>query len=593
MADFLALKQSGRFWDNTENLPTLLDDDAGLLLNNTAGKGGSTLLSLLRYYMDQSLADPAYFSDLVMGKDPHFEDFLGKYRTFSLDFSDYRAATLEETVDYLYRKAEDLYRWNVDLFYPDFPLYLAEKAVGIHYRTLDPLSLAAAFSTLCGRAKHNGQQTLLLIDNAVLLELPIEDVGWDTAKPHWKLLWELFPERMHDDCDILVMVNSLEERHHSSLRYTCWDFNLDAREFDDQYNLPQAPHAVPQAHRYAIPEPPPAPDPQPPEPFEDWDAFYEKLKRMVDEENVRRAWEAAIAEEKERRRYLLPPPKDFPQISPHLGARSFSIPTNTPQYQERNKLLKKLYRRHFKSENALYQAMQNLDTKRRTDLPPHTWDEREHDPLQEALIAPAEALGWHVWPNHDQGPYLKAYFSFTGGAVRQPLLELTLYLVQNAQKDFALKASRFVRDGPICCWVRPSDIPVLRTYAQQHAEALTQPLPFVPYWNGIGLTRELIHRSYNGTIANLFFQYFSTVSDGRRVSLAEMLDRYAQNWCVYNRKNDWTRDDALTFLLVLDSFSILLADLKPEDSVLFTPDKDAYGVLERAKCWNDLEEYRP
>lgn len=608
MADFLALKRSGNFWDNTEKLPTLLARCNGLLLNNTAGKGGSTLLSLIRYYTDRSLADPALFADLAMAKDPHFEDFLGQYRTFHLDFSDYRAATLEETVDYLYRKAEDLYRRNVDLFYPDFPLYLAEEAVGIHSRTLDTPNLCRFLTRLCMSAQERGFQPLLLIDNAVQLELPSEDVDWDTAKPYLELIWELFPERLHHYCDILVMVNSLNERHHRRLRYTCWDFDLNARQFDDHYLGPPAPHAVPPEHRFAVDEPPAEPDPQPPAPFESWDAFYAELKRLADEENARLSREAATAAEKERQRYLLPPPEDFPKVSPNLGACSFSVPTNTPQYQERNELLKQLYQRHFQDYEALYEAMQNLDEERPTDLPPYTDDEREHDPLQDTLIAPAEALGWDVFPNHDyhwlqytfsppgrtdkdlhqEGAYVKAYITFAGEALRQPLLDLARYLLQNAKQDFILKASRFVRDGPLCCWVRSCDLPILKAYALEHAEELIQPLPFVPYWNGIGLSRELVYNSYNATIAKLFFRYFSTVTDEKDISFAAMLDRYAQEWRLYDPNKYWGRDDALAFLVVLDSFSVILGDLQPEDSILLNNDFEAYNALAAARCWNDL-----
>ena len=71
-----------------------------------------------------------------------------------------------------------------------------------------------------------------------------------------------------------------------------------------------------------------------------------------------------------------------------------------------------------------------------------------------------------------------------------------------------------------------------------------------------------------------------------------MLDRYVQDWNQYHGNRDWTKDDALALLVVLDSFSVLLGDLQPEDSVLLTQDSSAYGILERSRCWNDLEKSR-
>ena len=167
--------------------------------------------------------------------------------------------------------------------------------------------------------------------------------------------------------------------------------------------------------------------------------------------------------------------------------------------------------------------MQNLDKNRPTDL-----FSKCAEPLQDALIDPAKALWWDVSPNHsyywlqyalspfnkeskdrhNEGAYIKAYLSYPGEAIRQPFLDLVFFLLRRAKEDFVIKVSRFVRDDTVCCWLRPGDIPVLKEYALQHADEITQPLPFVPYWNGIGLTRELNPSSYHSVLAYLILQYF-------------------------------------------------------------------------------------
>ena len=70
-----------------------------------------------------------------------------------------------------------------------------------------------------------------------------------------------------------------------------------------------------------------------------------------------------------------------------------------------------------------------------------------------------------------------------------------------------------------------------------------------------------------------------------------MLDRYAWSWRIYEKGTYWQRDDALTFLTVLDSFSVILGDLQPENSILLNQDINAYCALESSRCWDDLKKF--
>ncbi len=603
MADFLTLKNSGHFWDNTKNIPHLLDVRSGYNMDNTAGKGASTLFSLLRYYADHTLADPAHFAGLAMAEDPHFQKHLGKYRVFLLDFSDYRGTTVEDTVDYLYRKAEDLYRRNADLYYPEVNVDLARTAAAIHSRSLDVPSLCKSFTQLIDRARFGGlhrPDTLLLVDNAVLIEAAAEKADGKTQHQLMEMLRDLLPPSLPSYCDKLIIANSLPyEDPWGDYRYTCCNFDLFPLELANT-TWRDTFLAVPREHQYAVADPPPQPV-SAPAPYERWETFFQDLVRLADEEEARRARQAAIAREKQRQRYLLPPPADFPKISPNIGARSFSVPTDTPQYQARNKVLQGLYNLHCKSSDDLYEAMQKVDQRHPTDVPDANWDE---DPLRDAFLPLATARGWHIQTYHSEywlqynfyppgadrnncGEYVKAYISFAGKAVCPPFQALTLHLLQGAQEDFVIKVTQYVRKDMVCCWLRSRDLPLLKDYALQHAEELIQPLPFVPYWNGIGLSRELMD-SYNRTLSQIFFHYFSTVPNADSVSLLEMLDGYVRDWNQYDPENGWRKDDVLAFLLVLDSFSILLGDLRPEDSFLLRYDESAWRAMEDARCWDDL-----
>ena len=605
MADFRTLRQSGHFWDNTKGIPGLLQIRRGYSMHSTAGRGASTLLSLLRYYADRNLADPALFAGLSMTEDPHFQKHLGTYRVFLLDLSDYHCTSVEDTVAYLYGKAEALYRAHADLYYPDIDINLARTAIAVHSRTLDTPALCASFPKLFEEGRYRGHKTMLLIDNPVLLEVAAEQADGHTGSTLRKLLKELLPSTLGSACDKLVIANALPYQDpwdDCDYRYTCCNFDLFPDEMEDAPSH-RTFQGVPREHRYAVADPPPQPV-LPPAPYETWDAFFDDLSHLADEEEARRARRAAQQAEQERRRYLLPPPKDFPQISPHLGARRFTAPTDTPQYEARNQHLRDLYRLHCKDSYDLYEAMQKVDERKHTDVPHANHSE---DPLRDAFRPFTEARGWDIqtyhsdyWlqynfypPGEDKnntGEYVKIYLSFPGRAVRQPFQQLTTHLIQGAQKDFVIKVSRFLRDDNVCCWVRPPDLPLLKDYALQHAQELTQPLPFVPYWNGIGLTRELPD-SYNRALSEILFDYFSTVPDADHVSLLDMLDGYARAWNT-NNPSDHFKHNGLTFLLVLDSFSVILGDLRPEDSFLLLYDKAAWEKLRDAHCWDDLSERR-
>ena len=596
MADFLTLRSSGHFWDNTKGIPTLLNDS--FTISNAAGTGASTLLSLLQVYLDRNLADRSLFAGLAMAEDPHFEDHLGQYRVFSLDFSGLQCETLEDIVNFLYSKAEEQYCLHVDLFDSPEDTRLGSWYLAIRNRTLDPCSLCRAFRILRAEAVKRGQKVAVLLDSPDFLELAAKKQHrvWCDALPLRDMLKTLFDFPSEKNPGTIVAINESEEQESYFFDHY-WVYHIG----NHWYNMRsmRGPFPVQCGQQYPIQDAVPA-QPIPPAPYNSWNDFASSLSLQLDGIRERRHQEELSAFSRLQNRPRDPIPEDLPPISPNLGQRRFAVPVDTPQYQARNSLLQELFRMHLVHWEDVYKAMQKLDLNHCTDLLPEnfSWDT---DPLQEQLIRPAREMGWCVFDNHSEywlqynfrpspgergyGKYIKAYISFASETLCKPFLDLTMHLLKGAKEDFNIKVAQQVRDDQICCWLHPGDLPVLRDFAIQHQEQLIQPLPFVAYWNGIGLNRELIS-SYNREVAEIIFRYLSNIADIRDVSLLEMVDRLVQDWsCGELRKFDYHKISMDTLLLFLDSMSVILGDLRPEDSVLLLDNDEVWNKLKWRYSW--------
>ena len=100
--------------------------------------------------------------------------------------------------------------------------------------------------------------------------------------------------------------------------------------------------------------------------------------------------------------------------------------------------------------------------------------------------------------------------------------------------------------------------------------------------------------THNGILAKIIYDYFQMIDDESQIDIEKMYDLFVKGWNADLPagnifRKDFERASAQAFVMLIDSLKCVLSgkDLS-DDSFILSDDREAWGNLGNAKCWNNV-----
>ena len=313
---------------------------------------------------------------------------------------------------------------------------------------------------------------------------------------------------------------------------------------------------------------------------------------------------------KQKRRYAEPFPKIPNLPTKYAGVRKLSKIEKNEQYLRLLEKIQTLFDTCTdKTKLGIYKSMQGYD-----DIPTD-WN-MSADFLQkeiETKYARHDVCVIHnpssVWTQVTVGDrnnevdlvlQIKAYVSVEGTAVKDIFLGAVDALIKDGKHTFHSKVSNRKRKDSMCFWVSRHDFFVLEEYLKQHESKLVKSLDFVPYRGKIGITREFVDgssESYNGELATILCQYFSTVKNRDEIDIFKMYQMFVDLWNddetvgMSESDNPFYHTDAQVLITMLESLDVMLGRTELDNDNFLLSDDRFWCDLARQPCWSDVEKH--
>ncbi len=602
--------QSDGYLDKTDCYEELISHRF-TTLSNCKGTGSSLHLMTLACFLDEKANSREVFKQLKIGNSESFAGHINSYAVLWLDFSDFKAPSMKQALEYIKVKMSSAYRtmfcysaheevksYNVDTF---------DKELDIIGKTASEKDLERSLYGLLYQLKLSSSQAThrkvaVLIDNIVQLETIAIEYGYYSEMRHF--LEAFLVEDIYKYCDFFFQIGDIRESgffdspYMSYYYFSVYPLNIRERYPEMIVSRDSCPRSL-----YA----PSFVD------NVDWETYIKQAKQIlqrVREEEDRRRQEYAI---QEKERYARPLSVKVPKVSSNLGIREKHLDKQSAGYVYLNGYLRQIYEKaqpqfkpydiymyfqRWKDErvitniNAFKQSLETLSDGVGKWKRPDTKGSSENW-VQSVFSLQGE--DWHSMPNCPEN--LKVYVCLRNHNVQEVFTLSLAYLLQNAKASFAAKIAVYNRSDQICYWISAEDFIHLENFYKPYSPDMEKALPFVAYKGKLGISREFpgIDESHNSLQAHIIADYFKTLRESGEVDLEDMYNNYIAKWNAdiveESEYCGFKNNSALSFLVILETLDIILSQKDmSEDSFLMSGDRRLWQILAKSRNWADVND---